>query len=79
MSPQADAGMRIDPAPSLACASVTMPLAVAAAAPPLEPPAEYSVSQGLRVAPPYARASVLALMPISGEVLRPMGTKPAAM
>ena len=34
--PQHDAGMRIDPPPSLAWASGTMPLATAAAEPPLE-------------------------------------------
>ena len=49
--PQALAGMRIEPPPSLACAIGTMPDATAAAAPPLEPPAEREVSQGLRVAP----------------------------
>ena len=32
------AGMRIEPPPSLACATGTMPLATAAAEPPLEPP-----------------------------------------
>src|SRR4051812_37680112 len=36
--PQHDAGMRIDPPPSFACATATMPLATAAAEPPLEPP-----------------------------------------
>ena len=37
--PQHDAGMRIEPPPSLACATGTMPAATAAAEPPLEPPA----------------------------------------
>ena len=50
-SPQHDAGMRIEPPPSLACAIGTMPAATAAAEPPLEPPGERVVSQGLRVAP----------------------------
>ena len=36
--PQHEAGMRIEPPPSLACAIGTMPAATAAAAPPLEPP-----------------------------------------
>lgn len=36
--PQHDAGIRIEPPPSDACASGTMPAATAAAAPPLEPP-----------------------------------------
>src|SRR6516162_7640534 len=38
--PQHDAGMRIEPPPSLACASGTMPAATAAADPPEEPPVE---------------------------------------
>ncbi len=37
-SPVHDAGIRIDPPPSLAWAIGTMPAATAAAAPPLEPP-----------------------------------------
>ena len=36
--PQHEAGMRIEPPPSLACAIGTMPAATAAAEPPLEPP-----------------------------------------
>ena len=36
-SPQQEAGMRIEPPPSLACASGTIPAATAAAAPPDEP------------------------------------------
>ncbi len=50
-SPQHDAGIRIDPPPSLACAIGTTPAATIAAEPPLEPPAERPVSHGLRVAP----------------------------
>ena len=38
--PQQAAGIRIDPPPSVACATGTMPAATAAAAPPLEPPVE---------------------------------------
>ena len=45
------AGMRIDPPLSVAWAAGTMPLATAAAEPPLEPPAMRSSCQGLRVAP----------------------------
>src|SRR5262249_61281365 len=48
-SPQQEAGMRIDPPPSLACAMGTMPAATAAAAPPLEPPAVSGRRQGFRV------------------------------
>ena len=43
--------MRIEPPPSLACATGTMPDATAAAEPPLEPPVEWSGLQGLRVGP----------------------------
>ena len=38
--PHSLAGMRIEPPPSLACATATMPLATAAADPPDEPPVE---------------------------------------
>ena len=50
-SPQALAGMRIEPPPSLACAIGTIPEATAAADPPLDPPGDRAVSQGFRVAP----------------------------
>ena len=50
-SPQALAGMRIDPPPSLAWAAGTSPAATAAADPPLEPPGDRDRSQGLRVGP----------------------------
>ncbi len=45
-SPQAEAGMRIEPPPSLAWAAATRPAATAAAEPPLEPPGERVGSQG---------------------------------
>ena len=47
-SPQALAGMRIDPPPSLPWASGTIPAATAAALPPLDPPVECPVFHGLR-------------------------------
>ena len=50
-SPHIDAGIRIEPPMSLACATGTMPDATAAAAPPLEPPGECSRLHGLWVAP----------------------------
>ena len=37
-SPQHDAGIRIEPPPSLACAAGTMRVATAADDPPLDPP-----------------------------------------
>ena len=39
-SPHSLAGMRMEPPPSLACATATMPDATAAAEPPDEPPVE---------------------------------------
>src|SRR5580700_375701 len=55
--PQHEAGMRIEPPPSVPCAIGSMPAATAAAAPPLEPPALYARFQGLRVGP-NSRGSV---------------------
>ncbi len=46
--PHAAAGIRIDPAPSLPWASGASPAATAAAAPPLDPPADLVTSQGVR-------------------------------
>ena len=43
--------MRMDPPPSLAWATGNMPAAVAAPAPPLDPPGVWSRFQGLRVMP----------------------------
>jgi hypothetical protein len=54
------AGMRIEPAASVACANGTTPAATAAPAPPLDPPALRSGSHGLRVAP-YSTGSVVLL------------------
>src|ERR1700757_5172552 len=45
--PHFAAGIRIEPPPSVACATGRMPAETAAAAPPEEPPAEYSRCQGL--------------------------------
>jgi hypothetical protein len=49
--PQQAAGARIDPKPSLACATGTMRAPVAAAAPPLDPPEIRVGSQGFLVGP----------------------------
>ena len=49
--PHSLAGMRVEPPPSLACAAGTNPAATAAPAPPLEPPVEWLVFQGLRLGP----------------------------
>jgi hypothetical protein len=69
--------MRIEPPPSLAWATGTIPLATAAAEPPEEPPVVLSVFQGLRVGP-YARGSVVIVVPNSGQFVRPRMMQPAA-
>ena len=76
-SPVQAAGIRIEPPPSLPCATGTVPDATAALEPPDEPPGVRSVSQGLRVAP-LRRGSVTGGMPNSGEFTLPISTKPAS-
>ncbi len=76
-SPQALAGIRIEPPPSPAWATGTMPDATAAALPPLEPPGERSRSQGLCAAP-WASGSVVGSRPNSGVLALPTMTNPAA-
>src|SRR5690349_8409921 len=68
--------MRIDPPPSLACATGTMPLATAAADPPEEPPVERPGFHGLRAAGKLI-ASVVTVVPNSGTLVRPTATNPA--
>jgi hypothetical protein len=75
--PHTDAGMRIDPPPSLACAIGTSPAATAAAAPPDEPAAERDRSHGLCVTP-SASVSVEPSRPISDVALLPITANPAA-
>src|SRR5262245_52447000 len=75
-SQQQEAGMRIEPPPSVACAAGSTPAATAEAAPPLEPPAVRSGSQGLRVRP-VALDSVVGVRPNSGEAVLPKITRPA--
>src|SRR5690348_4075026 len=76
-SPLQAAGIRVDPPPSVATASGAMPVATAAAAPPLEPPLERSALQALRVRPNKGE-SVRHLLPNSGVVVLPIRTPPAA-
>src|SRR6185312_5375669 len=64
-TPQHDAGMRIEPPPSVPCAAGARHDATATAAPPLDPPGVRSVLHGLRHAP-FSRDSVTAVMPNSG-------------
>ena len=75
--PQQAAGMRIEPPPSLACASGTIPAATAAADPPLDPPGVRDRSHGLRVGPPK-RGSVVGRIANSGRFVVPTITKPAS-
>src|SRR6185437_9861368 len=75
-TPDAEAGMRIDPPPSLACATGRMRAATAAAAPPDEPPGECAGFQGLRVGP-NRRHSVFGNRPNSGVALLPKIVIPA--
>src|SRR4051794_942167 len=76
-TPQWAAGNRIDPPMSLPWATGTSPAATAAPAPPLDPPVEWAVFQGLRVAP-YASGSVVMVVANSGRLVFPQNTKPAA-
>ena len=76
-SPQAEAGIRIEPPPSLAAAHGTMPAATAAAAPPEEPPGVWSVFHGLRAGPNRC-GSVTPLAPNSGVLVLPKTTSPAS-
>ena len=75
--PQCDAGIRIEPPPSLAWATGKIPAATAAAAPPDEPPALRLRSQGLRVLP-NSLDSVVAVCPNSGDVVLAKMFRPAA-
>ena len=76
-TPQHDAGMRIEPPPSLACATGMMRAATAAAAPPDEPPDECAGFHGLRVGP-CSRDSVVGISPNSGLALLPKMVTPLA-
>src|SRR5215469_2520394 len=76
-SPHSLAGMRMEPPPSLACATATMPAATAAADPPDDPPVERLGSHGLRAGGKLI-ASVVTVVPSSGTLVRPSATKPAA-
>src|SRR4051795_1006921 len=69
-TPDADAGMRIEPPPSLACATGRMRAATAAPAPPEDPPDECSGFQGFLVGP-NERGSVVGISPNSGLELFP--------
>src|SRR3984957_20089917 len=74
-TPEAEAGMRIEPPPSLAWATGRMRAATAAAAPPDEPPEECARFQGFRVGP-NRRDSVVGSNPNSGVALFPKMVTP---
>src|SRR5258708_23057890 len=76
-TPAAEAGMRIEPPPSLACATGRRRAATAAAAPPDEPPDECARFQGLRGGP-NRPDSVGGISPDSGLELFPKILTPAA-
>src|SRR5688572_4740383 len=75
--PQHAAGIRIEPPPSFACATGTMPDATALALPPEDPPGVREGSHGLRAAP-NAAGSVTGRMPSSGVLVLPTTIAPAA-
>ena len=76
-TPQNDAGPRSEPPRSVPSASGHMPVASAAAEPPLEPPAVRSRFHGLRVAPKTA-LTVFGPNANSGVFVLPMTMAPAA-
>src|SRR3954462_8103896 len=75
-TPDAEAGIRIEPPPSLACATGRIRAATAAPAPPEEPPDECARFHGLRVGP-NSRDSVVGSKPNSGLALLPKIVMPA--
>src|SRR6202000_1851671 len=77
-TPQHDAGIRIEPPASVACATGRMPAATAAAAPPEEPPAECAGLHGFRTAP-SSSDSVLGRRPNSQVLVFPKTTMAALM
>lgn len=77
-TPQQEAGILIDPPPSLACAIGTMPAATAAADPPLDPPGVRVRPQGLHVGP-NSSGSVLGNNPNSGVLVLATTIRPARL
>src|SRR5439155_11306869 len=71
--PQKCAGTRIDPPPSLPIPPAEQPAEIAAASPPLDPPAEYSVFHGLLVFP-ETRLSLSYAIKNSGVLVLPSKT-----
>src|SRR5262249_30641215 len=76
--PANDAGMRIEPPPSVPTASGPRPAATAADAPPLEPPGVRSRFHGFRVIP-KSRLWVARTQPMVGVFVFPSMIAPAAL
>src|SRR6185503_11266596 len=76
-TPQNDAGMRSDPPRSVPSASAIIPLASAAAPPPVDPPALFETSQGFLVRP-NTSLNVLPPAANSGQLVLPRITAPAS-
>src|SRR5918911_4152341 len=74
--PHHEAGMRIEPPPSVPSASGTSPPATAAALPPEEPPVLRDVSKGLRLGPKSGLSQV-PRKPITGLFVLPTMIAPA--
>ncbi len=79
MAPHHAAGMRVDPAPSLAVASGTTPAITAAAEPAEEPPGVRSEHQGLTVGPRSVNPQVCHSVVDFGTEVRPMTTQPSRL
>ena len=75
--PQNALGMRIEPPPSLPCATAFIPDAMELPAPPLDPPLTRSAFQGLRQSSP-SLFSVVPDMPNSGVFVLPRMIMPAS-
>src|ERR687883_84655 len=76
-TPQKEAGIRIEPPPSVPCARAARPSATAAALPPDDPPAFFPGAYGVLVGP-TSRLSVTPLWPNSGVLVLPSTIAPAA-
>ena len=76
-TPAHDAGMRIEPPPSVPTCSGPSPAAAAAEAPPLEPPGVRSRFHGFRVIP-KTRLWVAPIQPKVGVFVLPSMMPPAA-
>jgi hypothetical protein len=75
-SPQNEAGLRTEPAPSVPWATAHSPAASAAAAPPLDPPGVHSAFHGLRHVP--LSSDDVMLVQNSGTFVLPTITNPAS-